>query len=665
MSELDTLCINTLRFLSVDAVERAKSGHPGLPLGAAPMAYVLWSEFLRHNPVDPTWANRDRFLLSAGHGSALLYSLLYMTGYDLSLEDLQRFRQVGSRTPGHPEYGHTPGVEATTGPLGQGFAMGVGMAIAERRLATQFNREGFPVVDHHTYGIVSDGDLMEGIASEAASLAGRLRLGKLIYLYDDNHVSLEGGTQLSFTENVIERFRAYGWSTRQVSDGNDTGAIAEAIARARSEGSGPTLIAIRTHIGYGSPRQDTKDAHGEPLGVEGTRLTKQKLGWPVESSFLVPEPALKHMREARERGANLQKEWNDLLEAYRSAHPDLASEFDRVLQGRRPPRWSDALPRFPVDSPPLATREASEKVLNALAPVLPELMGGSADLAPSTKTLIRDAGSFLEAEPVGRNLHFGVRENAMAAAVNGMALHGGTLPYGATFLVFSDYARPSLRLAALMQAHSLFIFTHDSIWVGEDGPTHQPIEHLSSLRAMPGMTVIRPADANEVAAAWRVAIDRSGPVSFILTRQKLPVLKEVDERAGEGLARGAYVVSEAEGTSLQLVLIATGSELGLALEAKRTLGTQGKGVRVVSMPSWELFEEQDASYRTAVLPPNVPRVSVEAGATFGWSRYVGTSGVSIGIDRFGLSGPGADVAKSVGLTLERLVDSIRSLLPAP
>ncbi len=662
MTELDELCVNTLRFLSVDMVEKAKSGHPGLPLGAAPMAYALWDGFLRHNPGNPQWANRDRFVLSAGHGSALLYSLLFATGYDLSIEDLRQFRQVGSKTPGHPEYRHTPGVEATTGPLGQGFAMGVGMAIAEASLASRFNRDGFPVVNHHTYGIVSDGDLMEGIASEAASLAGRLRLGKLIYLYDDNHVSLEGQTQLSFTENVVERFRAYGWSCIEVPDGNDLGAIAAAISRAIQEGNAPTLIAVRTHIGYGSPRQDTKDAHGEPLGAENTRLTKQKLGWPTEPPFLVPAEALQHLRQARERGARQESEWNELFQAYHVAHPDLAKELDRMLRGERPAGWENSLPDFSKETSPLATREASERVLNALTPVLAEIVGGSADLAPSTKTLMRDAGSFLAASSTGRNLHFGVRENAMAAMVNGMALHGGLYPYGATFLVFSDYARPALRLAALMRTRSLFIFTHDSIWVGEDGPTHQPIEHVASLRTIPGLTVIRPGDANEVSAAWKVAVEQSGPVVFALTRQKLPILKEVAGRAMEGVGRGAYIVSDSDREVPRVVLIATGSELPLALEAKQKLAEAGHGVRVVSMPSWELFERQDSVYRKSILPDSVPRVSVEAGTTFGWSRYVGDTGLSIGIDRFGISGPGPGVALALGLTADRVVETVRSIL---
>ncbi len=659
MTDLDETCINTLRFLSVDAVEKAKSGHPGLPLGAAPMAYALWDRFLRHNPANPRWWDRDRFILSAGHGSALLYALLHMTGYDLSLDDLRAFRQLGSRTPGHPEYGHTPGVESTTGPLGQGFATGVGMAIAERHLAARFNREGFPLVDHFTYALVSDGDLMEGLASEAASLAGSMHLGKLIYLYDDNHVSLEGGTELTFTEDVLRRFEAYGWHTARVADGNDVEAVAQALVTARGERDRPSLIAVRTHIGYGSPRQDTREAHGEPLGPEGTKATKLALGWPLEPAFLVPDPAREHLGKARARGAALEEEWNVLFQQYRERFPSDAALFERTQRGELPEGWSRALPSFGPTDPPLATRGASEKVLNALASVLPELVGGSADLAPSTMTLLKGLPSFNLEHPEGRNFHFGVRENAMVAALNGIALHGGLRPYGATFFVFSDYARPSLRLAALMRTRIVVVFTHDSIHVGEDGPTHQPIEQLAGLRAMPGMTVIRPADANEVAASWKAALGRPGPVSLILTRQKLPNLPGTADLASEGLARGAYVLSEPAGPAPRAILIATGSEVELALQAQATLAREGLPTRVVSMPSWELFEEQDAAYRAQVIPRNVPRVSVEAGATLGWSRYVGEDGIAIGIDRFGISAPGPAVAKSLGLTLDRVLEAVR------
>ena len=664
MTDLDETCINTLRFLSVDAVEKAKSGHPGLPLGAAPMAYALWDRFLRHNPANPRWWDRDRFILSAGHGSALLYALLHMTGYDLSLDDLRAFRQLGSRTPGHPEYGHTPGVESTTGPLGQGFATGVGMAIAERHLAARFNREGFPLVDHFTYALVSDGDLMEGLASEAASLAGSMHLGKLIYLYDDNHVSLEGGTELTFTEDVLRRFEAYGWHTARVADGNDVEAVAQALVTARGERDRPSLIAVRTHIGYGSPRQDTREAHGEPLGPEGTKATKLALGWPLEPAFLVPDPAREHLGKARARGAALEEEWNVLFQRYRERFPSDAALFERTQRGELPEGWSRALPSFGPTDPPLATRGASEKVLNALASVLPELVGGSADLAPSTMTLLKGLPSFNLEHPEGRNFHFGVRENAMVAALNGIALHGGLRPYGATFFVFSDYARPSLRLAALMRTRIVVVFTHDSIHVGEDGPTHQPIEQLAGLRAMPGMTVIRPADANEVAASWKTALGRPGPVSLILTRQKLPNLPGTADLASEGLARGAYVLSEPAGSAPRAILIATGSEVELALQAQATLAREGLPTRVVSMPSWELFEEQDAAYRAQVIPRNVPRVSVEAGATLGWSRYVGEDGIAIGIDRFGISAPGPAVAKSLGLTLDRVLEAVRRVTSA-
>jgi transketolase len=662
MSDLDQLCINSLRFLAVDSVEQARSGHPGLPLGAAPMAYVLWDRRLRHNPANPRWWNRDRFVLSAGHGSALLYALLHATGYDLTLEDLKQFRQMGSRTPGHPEYRHTPGVEATTGPLGQGFAMGVGMALAEEHLAARFNREGFPLTDHFTYGLVSDGDLMEGIASEAASLAGHLGLGKLVYLYDDNHISLEGSTELSFTENVPARFEAYGWRVLRVADGNDVEALDAALQQATSRRDRPTLIQVRTHIGYGSPRQDTKEAHGEPLGPENTRATKTALGFPVEPPFYFPEEARTHLRKALERGRAAEAAWDELFSTYQSRFPSEAEEFERTIGGRLPENWSRALPAFAVGDPPLATREASEKVMNAVAAAVPLLIGGSADLAPSTKTLLKGMGSFDGKTEGARNLHFGVRENAMVAIVNGMALHGGLLPYGATFFVFSDYARPSLRLSALMGVHSLFIFTHDSVWVGEDGPTHQPIEHLASLRAMPGMTVIRPADANEVSAAWRVMLERKGPVSLVLSRQKLPVLEGTGSKAQEGVARGAYVLSEPAGAAPRAVLLATGSEVVLALTVQKNLATRGIGLRVVSMPSWELFEEQTPEYRGAVLLPHLPRVSLEAASTMGWSRYVGDRGVALGIDRFGASGPGNKVAEHLGMSASHVEEVIQRLL---
>lgn len=662
MSDVDLLCVNTLRFLSVDAVERAKSGHPGLPLGAAPMAYVLWDRHLRHNPADPQWWNRDRFVLSAGHGSALLYSLLHMTGYDLSIEDLRGFRQLGSRTPGHPEHGHTPGVEATTGPLGQGFAMGIGMAIAEHHLAARFNREGFPLVDHYTYGLVSDGDLMEGIASEAASLAGHLRLGKLLYLYDNNQVSLEGRTSLSFTEDVAARFSSYGWGVKSVADGNDLDMIDRAIASAKEDPSRPWLISVHTHIGYGSPRQDTHQAHGEPLGPEGTRSTKTKLGWPLEPTFLVPEAARDHMRQALKRGAESQETWSRAFRDYRQAHPEDARLFEQEMRGELPPDWGSSLPPLRPAGTPMATRDASSEAMNSLAKALPRLLGGSGDLSPSTKTYLAGAGDFEAGHRGGRNVHFGVREHAMMAAVNGMALHGGVLPYGATFLVFSDYARPAIRLAALMQTHALFVFTHDSVEVGEDGPTHQPVEQVMSLRAIPGLTVLRPADANEVMAAWRVLVERPGPSALVLTRQRVPVLAETAARASPGVAQGAYILSDTLAGDPRAILIATGSEVPLALEAQRALSQEGMATRVVSMPSWELFEEQGAAYRNSVLPPDIPRISIEAGVTLGWSRYVGPDGQSIGVDRFGASAPGPQVSQHVGLTVAHVMQAVRTAL---
>ncbi len=665
MADMDSTCINTLRFLSVDAVEKAKSGHPGLPLGAAPMAYVLWDRFLRHNPRDPHWFNRDRFVLSAGHGSALLYSLLHVTGYDLPIEELQRFRQWGSRTPGHPEYGHTPGVEATTGPLGQGFAMGVGMAIAERHLAATFNEEGFPLVDHYTYAIVSDGDLMEGISSEAASLAGTLGLGKLIYLYDDNHISLEGPTEWAFTEDVAARFVAYGWHVQRVPNGNDLPAIEAAIRAAQAETAHPSLICVRTHIGYGSPVQDTREAHGEPLGPVNLRATKEKLDWPLEPTFLVPTLARTHFGEAVARGATWQKEWEALRERFRIAYPGKAAAFDGRIAGTLPPRWNATLPTFVPTDGPMATRDASQKALDALAPTLPALIGGAADLSPSTKTLLPGSPDYSSVEATGRNFHFGVREHAMVAALNGMALHGGLLPYGGTFLIFSDYARGAIRLAALQQAHVILVFTHDSIGMGEDGPTHQPVEHLLSLRAIPGLNVLRPADANETIAAWRLAIERSGPSALVFSRQKLPILDADRYPIAAGVRRGGYILSEAASVPPQLVLIATGSEVSLALAAQERLSGTGVPVRVVSLPSWHLYDEQPRSYRESVLPPGVPRISIEAAVTLGWERYVGEGGASIGVDRFGASAPGPIVQKELGLTVEHVVEVATRLLSVP
>ncbi len=654
-AELDQLCVNTIRMLAVDMVEAANSGHPGMPLGAAPMAYVLWSRFLRHNPYDPAWPARDRFILSAGHGSALLYALLHLTGYDLSLEEVKNFRQWGSLTAGHPEHGLCPGVEATTGPLGQGFAMGVGMAMAQRYMAGRYNKSGFPMMDHHIYAIVSDGDLMEGVASEAASLAGTLGLGRIIYLYDDNHISIEGDTELTFTEDPGKRFEAYGWQVVQVDDGNDLKAIEAAINEARADSERPSLIRIRTHIGFGSPKVDTPGVHGEPLGTDGAAETRKTFGTP-EEAFHIPAQVKKHMGQALERGKSWQDEWKTLLAGYQSKYAKEAAEFARVLAGELPQGWQEAAPLFQPEDGPLATRAASGKVLNALAVELPELVGGSADLAPSTKTIIAGSGDMRgRGAECGRNVHFGVREHAMAAAVNGMALHGGVIPYGATFFVFADYCRPSLRLASLMECHSIFVFTHDSLGVGEDGPTHQPVEHLASLRAMPGMTIIRPADANETAAAWQAALERKSPTCLVLTRQKLPILDPRLYASGQGVAKGAYLLNEGGG-SPQLILMASGSEVHLAMEAAKELTAKGLKVRMVSMPSWELFQEQEQAYRDSVLPPEVKaRLAVEAGSTFGWERWVGDNGDVIGVDRFGASAPGGKVFDEYGLNKENVI----------
>jgi transketolase len=661
-TDIDQMCVNTLRFLAVDSVEKAKSGHPGLPLGAAPMAYVLWDRFLRHNPADAKWPNRDRFVLSAGHGSALLYALLHATGYALPVEQLKQFRQWGSMTPGHPEYGCAPGVEATTGPLGQGFAMGVGMAIAESHLASELNRDGFPLVDHYTYAIVSDGDLMEGIASEAASLAGHLRLGKLIYLYDDNHISLEGPTAWTFTEDVPARFAAYGWQVLRVADGNDLSAIDAAIRAARADPQRPSLICVRTHIGYGSPVQDTREAHGEALGPENLRKTKEKLGWPLEPPFLFPEEARQHFRKALDRGDAWQKEWEDTRKRLESSDPQLARALTHRLGGELPAGWDAGLPVFRPADGPMATRDASQMVIHALAPLLPALLGGAADLSPSTKTLLSKFPDYTPTDSSGRNFHFGVREHAMVAVQNGMALHGGLLPYGATFLTFSDYARGAIRLAALQRAHSILIFTHDSIGMGEDGPTHQPIEQLVSLRAIPELTLFRPGDANETVAAWRLAVQRPGPVALVFTRQKIPVLDAEKYPIRAGVPRGGYVLSEAAGGAPQIVIIATGSEVSVALDAQRSLSERGVRARVVSLPSWELFDEQPSDYRDSVLLPGTPKISVEAGRTLGWSRYVGTDGASIGVDRFGASAPGPVVLRELGITPEHVVEVATTIL---
>ena len=659
---IDELCINTIRTLAVDAVEAAKSGHPGAPMGLAPAAYVLWTKVLKHHPQNPGWPNRDRFVLSCGHASALLYSLLHLCGYDLALDEIKRFRQWGSKTPGHPEYRHTAGVETTTGPLGQGIGNAVGMAIAERHLAARFNRGSRRIVDHFTYVFCGDGDLMEGVASEAASLAGHLGLGRLIGLYDDNHVTIDGGTELSFTENVSQRFRAYGWQVLRVRDGNDLKAIRQAFMDARAETAQPSLIVCRTHIGYGSPhKQDSHEAHGAPLGADEARLTKARLGFPPEASFFIPEEALRHFRRCVERGAKAEAAWRKTFAAWARESPERAEEWRRAMDRSLPSGWDADLPGF-ADGKPIATRAAFGRVLNAVAPRLPTLMGGSADLTPSNNTAIQGAADFQKGAYDGRYLRFGVREHAMGAILSGMALHGGVRPYGGTFLVFADYMRPSIRLAALMNLPVIYIFTHDSIAVGEDGPTHQPVEHLAALRAIPGLTVIRPADATETAAAWRTALQSAdGPVALILSRQNLPVLDRRKLPPADRLTKGAYVLSDAD--EPQAVLIATGSEVQLALKAQGMLSERGVAARVVSMPSWELFERMPRDYRDAVLPPAVSaRVAVEAGIAMGWERYVGDSGTVVGMTGFGASAPGETVMEKFGFTAERVVDAALRVL---
>jgi transketolase len=662
---LDDLCINTIRMLAVDAVQKANSGHPGMPMGAAAMAYVLWPRFLKHNPRNPHWPDRDRFVLSAGHGSMLIYSLLYLTGYDLSLEDLKDFRQWGSKTPGHPEYGHTPGVETTTGPLGQGFANGVGMAMAERFLAARFNRPGFPIVDHYTYAIVSDGDLMEGVSHEAASLAGHLKLGKLIYLYDNNRISIEGSTDLTYTEDRLARFSAYGWQVLQVEDGNDLKAIDRAIRQAQADMDRPSLISVRSCIGCGSPnKQDTAGAHGEPLGAEEIRLTKENLGWPLNPDFHVPQEALAVFRQAVGAGEKSEEAWKNLFASYEKAHPREAREFKELMAGKLPEGWDQAIPIFPADPKGTATRAASGTVLNALASKVPHLIGGSADLAPSNKTMIKGAKDFGPGNFEGRNIHFGVREHGMGSIMNGMALHGGVIPYGGTFLIFSDYMRPAIRLAAMMGLKVIYVFTHDSIGLGEDGPTHQPIEQLAALRAIPNLTVIRPADANETAEAWRQALQiESGPTALVLTRQNCPTLDRGLTTPAEDLAYGAYVLQKNLGNPPKVLLMASGSEVGIALEAGRKL--EGKGVSswVISMPGWELFEQQPREYRDRVLLPQVKtRVAIEAGCTMGWHRYVGDRGAVIGLDHFGASAPYKTLYEKFGLTADHTVEKVLELL---
>jgi transketolase len=654
-----------MRFLAVDAVQKANSGHPGAPMGAAPMAYVLWDKFLKHNPTDPNWPDRDRFILSPGHASAMLYALLHLSGYDLPLEELKRFRQWGSKTPGHPEYGVTPGVEMTTGPLGQGFAHGVGMAIAERWLAQHYNLPGLSIVDHYTYAIVSDGDLQEGVSSEAASLAGTLRLGKLIYLYDDNDISIEGNTDIAFTENVGQRFEAYNWHVIGPIDGMDTESVESAIRMAQEETGRPSLIICRTVIGYGSPNKaGTGSAHGEPLGIDEVRLTKEFLEWPSEESFTVPQEALDHFRQAQKRGVNQQAEWQARLQTYHQNYPAQAKQLEEVMCGELPKDWDQGLSELfdPADKP-IATREASGQVMNFIAQKIPTFTGGSADLAPSTKTLLKDHSHYGFEENCDHNMHFGVREHAMGAIANGMAIHGGTIPYTATFLIFSDYMRPPMRLAALMGQRVIYIFTHDSIGLGEDGPTHQPIEQLLSLRAIPKMVVLRPADATETIDAWKTALQRrNGPTSLVFSRQNLPILDRSKLDPSIGAHSGGYVLWEAS-DKIEVILISTGSEVHIALEAAKLLQEQSISARVVSLPSWELFDAQTKEYRDSVIPPDIrARVSIEAATTMGWERYIGSEGVAIGLSDFGASAPIGVLYEQFGLTSQHVVNEATKLV---
>ncbi|MGE0159815.1 MAG: transketolase [Gemmatimonadales bacterium] len=657
--------MNAIRVLAIDAVQRAGSGHPGTPMGLAPLAYVLWTRHLRHNPADPAWMDRDRLVLSAGHASLLLYSVLHLTGYDVSLEDIESFRQWGSRTPGHPEFGRTPGVEATTGPLGQGVGNAVGMATAEAHLGAEFNRSGHAIIDHHTYFIASDGDLMEGISHETAALAGHLRLGKLIGFYDDNRITIEGETSLATSTDAARRFEAYGWHVQEVSDGNDIDAIDRAITMAKGVADRPSLVVLRTHIAYGSPnKQDTAEAHGAPLGEEEVALTKENLEWPSLEPFHIPEEALKEWRLCRDIGMSLQREWEQRYASYTRAYPEDARELARRTSRALPLAWEARLPRFTAANGTLATRDASARVLDALARELPELVGGAADLAPSTKTLMASSGDFAAGEYAERNMHFGIREHAMGAVLNGMALHGGMIPYGATFLVFSDYMRPAIRLAAMMQRHVIYVFTHDSIGLGEDGPTHQPIEQLASLRSVPGLVVIRPADAGETVEAWRVAINRQhGPTALALTRQTVPFIDRERFAPAAGLAMGAYILSDAADEAPDVILIASGSEVQLALDAQERLTSLAIRARVVSAPSLELFSRQSPAYRERVLPPTVQhRIAIEAAHPTPWYRWVGDGGEVMGLDDFGSSAPYQRIYQEVGLTADSVVARVRAML---
>ncbi len=674
---LDQLCVNTIRFLSIDAIQQANSGHPGLPMGAAPMAYTLWTRLMRHNPGDPNWPDRDRFVLSGGHGSMLLYSLLHLTGYDLALDELKSFRQWESKTPGHPERGLTPGVEVTTGPLGQGFAMGVGLALAEAHLAARYNRPDHEIFNHYTYGIVSDGDLMEGVSHEAASLAGHWQLGKLIYLYDDNHISLAGATDLTYTEDVTKRFEAYGWHVQLVEDGNDLAAIENALRAAQAVTARPSLIRVRTIIGYGSPhKQNTSEVHGSPLGPDEVKATKENLGWPLEPAFYIPGEALEHFRATVERGQAAQAAWQAKWEAYAQAYPDLALELQRMFSGELPSDWNSAIPAFPVGKA-MATRVSSGQVLNALAAKVPGLIGGSADLNPSTNTALKGLGDFQSPafkagdaqgavgggwSYAGRNTPYGVREHAMGSISNGLATHGGLIPFTATFLQFADYMRPAIRLASLMEQQVIFVFTHDSVFLGEDGPTHQPIEHLATLRAIPHVRVIRPADANEVAVAWQMAIEHTtGPTVLVFTRQNVPTYDRAVMTSAEGVRKGGYVLVDTDGLP-DIILIATGSEVSLAVGAQAELAKMNIKARVVSLPSWEVFDAQTKSYRDSVLPPKVTkRLAIEAGVALGWHKYVGDKGRIISIERFGASAPASVIAEKFGFTVETVTAAAKQL----
>ncbi len=660
---LDNLCINAIRVLSMDAVQKADSGHPGTPMALAPLAYVLWTRHLRYNPANPDWINRDRFVLSAGHASMLLYSVLYLTGYDVSLEDIKSFRQWESKTPGHPEYGYTPGVETTTGPLGQGVGNSVGMAVAEAQLAAIFNRPGHDVIDHRTYFIASDGDVMEGVSHEASSFAGHLKLGKIIGFYDDNHITIEGDTALTFSDDTAKRYESYGWHLQRVDDANDLDALDAAIVAAQAVTDRPSLIVVRSQIGYGSPNKiDTAEAHGSPLGADEIELTKKALGYPSKEPFFVAPEALARWRAMQDRGAKLESEWQAGYDAWKKAHSADTAELERRLRGDLLDGWEDLIPSFTAENGSVASRAASGVVLNAIAPKLPELVGGSADLASSTNTIVKGSPSMSAENHAGRNFHFGIREHGMGAVMNGMAVHGGFIPYGATFLIFSDYMRPAVRLAAVMEQHVIYVYTHDSIGLGEDGPTHQPIEQLSTLRAVPGLTVIRPADASETAEAWRVALKQKGPVALVLTRQKLGFIDRTSHASAGGVAKGAYVLADAKGGAPEVVLLSSGSEVALILEAREKLEAEGIRTRAVSMPSHELFAAQSAEYRDSVLPDGAIRVSIEAGHPMSWQRWVGSDGAAIGIERFGASAPYKEIYEHLGITVDGIVNTARQLL---